>query len=98
MTRADWTHPDLRHYSKREARRRAVDGWTNGLRHNDAWQSASRLRRVALWAFVAIISRRYAQGFADGLKAFQRAEAKPPTEQWMLWPRLGYAADGLPRA
>lgn len=97
MSRADWTHPDLRHYSEAHARRRAVSGWTNGLRHQNAWKTASLLRRAALWAFVAIVSHRYADGFADGMKAFLRAETPPPTEQWMLWPRLGYATDGLPR-
>lgn len=98
LTRADWTHPDLRHYLDPEPRKQAVAGWTRGVRGSRAWRTASPWRKLALWAFVAIVSRQYARGFADGAARFVRAEAPPPTLPWMLWPRLGYAdAGGLPR-
>jgi glycosyltransferase involved in cell wall biosynthesis len=97
MTRADWTHPDLRHYLERSARERSASGWTVALKYQEAWKTAGAFRRFALWAFVWLVARRYAQGFADGAKRFRRADAPPPSQQWMFWPRLGYAVDGLPR-
>lgn len=98
LTRADWTHPDLRHYLDPAQRKRAIAGWTAALRHRPAWKKAPPWRKLALWAFVAVISRRYAAGFVDGAARFVRADAPPPTVPWMLWPRLGYAeSGGLPR-
>lgn len=97
MTRRDWTHPDLRNYLDRGARRRTIARWIKGARTGPAFRESGWMRRLALWAFTALVARRYAAGFAAGAARYGRAEARPPAEPWLLWPRLGYAADGLPR-
>ncbi len=97
LTRTDWIHPDLRNYLEPAARKKSVRAWARSVRSGTVWKNATLVQRLALAAFAAAIANKYAQGFASGVAQFQRPEAPPPREQWMLWPRLGYAANGLPR-
>ncbi len=97
MTRRDWTHPDVRNYATPEVRARTVAGWVSGLKGSRKYQAAGWLERAALRWFTGAVAREYARGYAEGAEKFCRPGAEPPTEAWMLWPRLGYAADGLPR-
>src|SRR5262245_37580475 len=91
MTRADWTHPDLRYYLESASRKRAIKGWASAVKNGAAWKTAGPIRRLALWAFVALVARRYASGFVEGAARFRREDAQPPTEAWQYWPRLGCA-------
>lgn len=97
LTRADWTHPDLRNYLDPAARKRSVRNWARSVRRGAVWKHANWVERAALAAFAAAIANSYAKGFAAGAAKFMRADAPPPREPWALWPRLGYAPAGLPR-
>lgn len=97
MTRRDWTHPDVRNMLRDGPRRATVKGWALGVKNNPGWKKGTRLQRLALYAFTFAIARQYGRGFASGALRFAPKGAAIPTEPWLLWPRLGVAADGLPR-
>lgn len=93
--RRDWLHPDLRNYGDDDAAKRTVDGWARWARTAPLAEGAGRFDRWALRWFVWRVANCYAAGFAEGCEEFE-VEA-PPVEPWLRWPRLGFAADGLPR-
>jgi GT2 family glycosyltransferase len=97
FTRKDWLHPDLRNYLEYDDAKRTVKGWAMSARTAPLPPGAGRFDRLALRVFIWLIARNYATGFIDGCDAYEDPAAPPPTEPWLRWPRLGLAADGLPR-
>jgi glycosyltransferase involved in cell wall biosynthesis len=95
--RRDWLHPDLRNYMEPEDARRTVRNWARSARTAKLAEGAGPFDRLALRWFVARVASCYAAGFMDGCDEYEDPRSPPPTEPWLRWPRLGLAADGLPR-
>jgi len=97
FARRDWLHPDLRNYLEDEDARRTVATWARSAKTATLAEGAGPFDRLALRWFVWRVASSYAAGFMDGCDEYEDRAAPVPTEPWLRWPRLGLAADGLPR-
>ena len=97
FARRDWLHPDLRNYLEPEDAERTVKNWALSARTATLPPGAGPFDRLALRLFVWQIANAYADGFMDGVDAYENPAEPPPSEPWKRWPRLGLALDGLPR-
>jgi glycosyltransferase involved in cell wall biosynthesis len=97
MRRKDWIHPDLRNYLDDADADETVKGWLRSTPSKAFWKQGTWVERIALYLFVKAVAEAYADGFAAGVETYGPQSETPPSEPWLRWPRLGLAADGLPR-